>query len=164
MDIVCIDETEVSQAARYTETQPVNNVSGDGTHDVGMEDDLANGVCGTRYQKINSVFKIVVEIWKAGVISRAFRGKAGALTGGIIIFLVIGPLPRVDMHSVILSIMYPRGRTKLYRQILGRRNTNPDKERFRGRRRIEIQHNALVDFNHGSSDVATHYGAFEDFF
>lgn len=62
MGIVCIDETEVIQAVCCTSTQPKNNVGGVGTYDVGMEDDLANGVCGAGYQEINSVLEIIVEI------------------------------------------------------------------------------------------------------
>lgn len=63
MGIVYIDGTEVSQAICYTDTQPVNNVSGGETHGIGMEDDLANGMCGARYQEVDSVLKIVIEVW-----------------------------------------------------------------------------------------------------
>ena len=62
MGIVCTGGTEVSQAVHYIDTQPVNDVNGDGTHDICMEDDLANGVRGAGYQEIDSVLRIIIEI------------------------------------------------------------------------------------------------------
>ena len=69
----------------------------------------------------------------------------------------------MDIHSVILPIVCPQRGTKLYRYILSRRNPNLDEERLRGCGGIEVQHDASVDFGHGSSNVATHYRALEDF-
>jgi hypothetical protein len=77
MGIVCIGGREVSQAICCTGTQPVNNVSGDGTYDIGMKDDLANGMRGTRYQEIDSVMKIIVEIWNRRTVSKALEGMRG---------------------------------------------------------------------------------------
>lgn len=62
MGIVCTGGTEVSQAVRYIDTQPVNDVNGNVTYDICMEDDLANGVRGAGYQEIDSVLRIIIEI------------------------------------------------------------------------------------------------------
>ena len=62
MGIVCIDETEVIQAICHTNTQPENSIGGIKTYDIGVEDDLANGVCSAGYQEIDPVLEIVVEI------------------------------------------------------------------------------------------------------
>ena len=59
-------------------TQPVNNVSSDGTHDVCMEDDLANDMRGTGYQEIDSVLKVIIEIWIGGTVSKKFEGRRGS--------------------------------------------------------------------------------------
>ena len=52
----------MSQAIRRDRTQPGNNVGADGTHDVSVEDDLANRMCGAGYQEIDPVLKIIIEI------------------------------------------------------------------------------------------------------
>ena len=65
----------MSQAVCYTETQPANNVSGDETHDIGVENDLANGVRGAGNQEINPVLKIVIEIWKGGTVGETLVGR-----------------------------------------------------------------------------------------
>jgi hypothetical protein len=62
MDTVCIGEKEVRQASYDDQTQLANRVDNDGTYDIGMEDDFANDVGGSGYQKINSVLKVVEEI------------------------------------------------------------------------------------------------------
>jgi len=80
MGIVCIGGTEVSQAVCYIDAQPVNDVSGDGTHDISMEDDLANGMRGAGYQEIDSVLKIIIEIWNRGTVSKAFEGRRRSYT------------------------------------------------------------------------------------
>ena len=54
--------TEVNQAVRNSHAQSGNNANGDGTYDVGVKDYLANGMCGTRYQEIDSVLEVIVEI------------------------------------------------------------------------------------------------------
>lgn len=48
-------------------TQPVDHASGDGTYNVCVEDDLANGMSGAGYQEVDTALEIVVEIfWEAG--------------------------------------------------------------------------------------------------
>jgi len=62
MGIACIDGTKVIQAILYNRTQSGNNTGGDGTHDVGVKDDLANGMGGAGYQEIDPVLEVIIEI------------------------------------------------------------------------------------------------------
>ena len=62
MGTVCIGGTKVIQAVLYNRTQLWNNADGDGTHDVSVEDDLVNGMCGAGYQEINPVLEVIIEI------------------------------------------------------------------------------------------------------
>jgi hypothetical protein len=62
MDTVYIGGTEVYQAGCYGQTQPANRVGGDRTYNIGMEDNFANNMGGSGYQKINSVLEVVEEI------------------------------------------------------------------------------------------------------
>ena len=78
MGIVCIGGTEVSQAIRWIDIQPVNNVSSNETHDICMEDDLANCMRGAGYQEIDSVLRIIIEIWSEGTVGEAFEGRRGS--------------------------------------------------------------------------------------
>jgi len=78
MGTVCIGGTEVSQAVRCIDTQPAKNVSGYKTHDVCMEDDLANGMRGAGYQEIDSVLRIIIKIWNGGTVSKVFEGGRGS--------------------------------------------------------------------------------------
>ena len=65
----------VSQAARYGHIQPGEDASGDETYNVGMEDDLADGMCGTGYQEIDPVLEVIVEILKRDMASEAAEGR-----------------------------------------------------------------------------------------
>ena len=47
----------------------------DGTHDIRMKDDLANSVRSSGYQEIDSVLKIVIEVWKGVRSVRPLRGS-----------------------------------------------------------------------------------------
>lgn len=69
----------------------------------------------------------------------------------------------MDVHSVILPIVRPRRGSEFYSQILSGCTPDLNKEWFRGGGRITVQHDALIDFNDCSSDIATHDGTFEDF-
>ena len=46
----------------YNRTQSGNDADGGGTHDVSVEDDLADGMCGAGYQEINPVLEVIIEI------------------------------------------------------------------------------------------------------
>jgi len=52
----------VSQAICCDRTQPGNNVGVDGTHDISVDNNLANGMCDAGYQEIYPVLKIIIEI------------------------------------------------------------------------------------------------------